>query len=300
MARYLSRLEDELSRNGMERSLLVMQGNAGTMTAKVAADHAAQTVMSGPAAGALAAAHVGIESGIRNVIACDMGGTSFDVSLIKDGETRARLFDQLREAPPGYGLMPDDPNVVRIRLRYGPFDPPVEIKEEDIILTSGDVLFIEGRDREVFYTGGLLGGGEHLLPRDYDLDVVAAVSVAKGVTTGPGSGQGQGGGAFFGGGGGSVGAIEKVTVTSRPAVPVQWIVAEAASSTSIRSIASGSSAVRVRAAPARRWYEASRATLSANSESACASSQSLSRATSRGANASSSSLDGSGADGTNP
>ncbi len=85
MARYLSRLEDELNRNGMERGLLVMQGNAGTMTAKVAADHAAQTVMSGPAAGALAAAHIGIESGIRNVIACDMGGTSFDVSLIKDG-----------------------------------------------------------------------------------------------------------------------------------------------------------------------------------------------------------------------
>ena len=86
MARYLSRLEDELHHNGMRRSLLVMQGNAGTMTAKSAADHAAQTVMSGPAAGALAAAHVGIEAGLRNVIACDMGGTSFDVSLIKNGE----------------------------------------------------------------------------------------------------------------------------------------------------------------------------------------------------------------------
>lgn len=85
MARYLSRLEDELKRNGMHRNLLVMQGNAGTMTAHAAADHAAQTVMSGPAAGALAAARVGIQAGIPNVIGCDMGGTSFDVTLIKAG-----------------------------------------------------------------------------------------------------------------------------------------------------------------------------------------------------------------------
>lgn len=86
MWRYLSRLGDELKANGMARTLLVMQGNAGTMTATAAADHAAQTVMSGPAAGALAAARIGNEAGIGNLIACDMGGTSFDVSLIKGGE----------------------------------------------------------------------------------------------------------------------------------------------------------------------------------------------------------------------
>jgi N-methylhydantoinase A len=86
MWRYLSRLGDELKRNGMTKTLLVMQGNAGTMTATSAADHAAQTVMSGPAAGALAAARIGNEAGFRNLIACDMGGTSFDVSLIKGGE----------------------------------------------------------------------------------------------------------------------------------------------------------------------------------------------------------------------
>ncbi len=86
MWRYLSRLGDELRAKGMTKTLLVMQGNAGTMTAVAAAGHAAHTVMSGPAAGALAAARIGNEAGIRNLIACDMGGTSFDVSLIKDGE----------------------------------------------------------------------------------------------------------------------------------------------------------------------------------------------------------------------
>src|SRR3954452_4749192 len=64
MARYLSRLSGELARQGMPRTLLVMQGNAGTMTARGAAEHAAQTVMSGPAAGALAAARIGIEAGM--------------------------------------------------------------------------------------------------------------------------------------------------------------------------------------------------------------------------------------------
>ncbi|WP_149538278.1 hydantoinase/oxoprolinase family protein [Siccirubricoccus phaeus] len=85
MSRYLSRLAGALERGGFPRTLLVMQGNAGTMTAKGAAEHAAQTVMSGPAAGALAAARVGVEAGMRNIIGCDMGGTSFDVTLIRDG-----------------------------------------------------------------------------------------------------------------------------------------------------------------------------------------------------------------------
>ena len=63
-----------------------MQGNGGTMSGKAAADYAVQTVMSGPAAGALAAARIGQQSGHPNLIGCDMGGTSFDVTLIRAGE----------------------------------------------------------------------------------------------------------------------------------------------------------------------------------------------------------------------
>ena len=86
MARYLSRLAGDLADGGLRQDLLVMQGNAGTMSARFAAEHAAQTVMSGPAAGALATARIGIEAGFRNLIGCDMGGTSFDVTLIRDGK----------------------------------------------------------------------------------------------------------------------------------------------------------------------------------------------------------------------
>jgi protein involved in polysaccharide export with SLBB domain len=63
---------------------------------------------------------------------------------------------------------------IRIPLRLPPgVQPP--FSSEDIVLRTGDIVFIRARDTEVFYTGGLLPPGEHVLPRDYDLDVVEAV-----------------------------------------------------------------------------------------------------------------------------
>jgi protein involved in polysaccharide export with SLBB domain len=50
----------------------------------------------------------------------------------------------------------------------------------DVVLHSGDVVYLRARDGEVFYTGGLLPSGEHVLPRDRDLDVVEAVSATRG------------------------------------------------------------------------------------------------------------------------
>ena len=86
MSRYLGRLQKELKLARFRSELLVMQGNGGTMSGRAAADYAVQTVMSGPAAGALAAARIGEQSGHPNLIGCDMGGTSFDVTLIRNGE----------------------------------------------------------------------------------------------------------------------------------------------------------------------------------------------------------------------
>jgi len=85
LGRYLGRLSDALASAGFPNRLLVMQGNGGTMAADLAVRQPVQTVMSGPAAGAIAAAQIGQQSGFPNLIACDMGGTSFDVSLIRDG-----------------------------------------------------------------------------------------------------------------------------------------------------------------------------------------------------------------------
>jgi protein involved in polysaccharide export with SLBB domain len=70
-------------------------------------------------------------------------------------------------------------NVTRIPLRVYP-DQPVTIRPEDIILNEGDIVYIEARDTEVYYTAGLLGAGQFPLPRDYDLDVIQAIAQVRG------------------------------------------------------------------------------------------------------------------------
>lgn len=68
-------------------------------------------------------------------------------------------------------------HIVRIPIRLHAGEEAL-FSEPDIILFDGDIIFIESRETEVFYTGGLLGGGQYLLPRDYDLDVLDAIAVA--------------------------------------------------------------------------------------------------------------------------
>ena len=80
-----------------------------------------------------------------------------------------------------FGVLPtvgDDSNTLKIPLRLSPGETP-EIRPEDIILQDGDIVYVDSRETDVYYTGGLLGGGEFPLPRDYDLDVLAAVSIAN-------------------------------------------------------------------------------------------------------------------------
>lgn len=68
---------------------------------------------------------------------------------------------------------------IRIPLRMYP-EQRLAHSEEDIILKDGDVVLIEARDTEVFYTTGLIGGGQYALPRDYDLDVIQAIAQVRG------------------------------------------------------------------------------------------------------------------------
>ncbi|MBT6275162.1 MAG: hydantoinase/oxoprolinase family protein, partial [Chromatiales bacterium] len=85
LARYMGSLVDQLSKQGYRNDLLVMRGNGGTISARTVADHAVSTVMSGPASGVMAAAYTASSAGFPNVITYDMGGTSCDVGLIRDG-----------------------------------------------------------------------------------------------------------------------------------------------------------------------------------------------------------------------
>lgn len=105
--------------------------------------------------------------------------------------------------------IPDAPNVVRIPIRFFPERVP-EFSEEDIVLYTGDIVLIESREREKFYTGGVLGGGEFPIPRDYDLDIMGAIALAGGPVGSTGAVLSQvnsRGGAFAGGGRGGGGPL---------------------------------------------------------------------------------------------
>ncbi len=87
VGRYLHRLEDSLARQGFDGQVLIVQSNGGVMTVETARRLPVRTALSGPAAGVIASAHIAREAGFPDVITCDMGGTSFDVSLVTGGES---------------------------------------------------------------------------------------------------------------------------------------------------------------------------------------------------------------------
>ena len=83
--RYLSRLDGRLREAGFGGELLIMQSNGGVMPGGYVAQKAVAVMGSGPAGGTMGAATVGGAAGIRDFISVDMGGTSYDVSLVRDG-----------------------------------------------------------------------------------------------------------------------------------------------------------------------------------------------------------------------
>ncbi len=85
LERYVARLADQLAAKGYARDLLVMNGNGGMVAAKDVAKEAVKTVMSGPASGVMAAVATGRRAGLSNLLTYDMGGTSTDVAMIRNG-----------------------------------------------------------------------------------------------------------------------------------------------------------------------------------------------------------------------
>ena len=83
---YISDLQGLLSDEGYVGPLLVMQGYGGLLPAEEAADRAVGMIECGPAAGVIGAKYLGDIMGDNDVIACDMGGTTFKVGVIQDSE----------------------------------------------------------------------------------------------------------------------------------------------------------------------------------------------------------------------
>jgi N-methylhydantoinase A len=83
---YLNRLDTALRDAAFDGGFLIVQSNGGVMSAATAAHLPVRTALSGPAAGVIAAAHIAVSAGFPDVITGDVGGTSFDVSLISGGK----------------------------------------------------------------------------------------------------------------------------------------------------------------------------------------------------------------------
>jgi len=85
LAAYMESLMGKLRETGYEGILLIMQSNGGVVTPGAARDRPAMTLLSGPAAGPGAGLVYTNPHGRRDYITVDMGGTSFDAALVRDG-----------------------------------------------------------------------------------------------------------------------------------------------------------------------------------------------------------------------
>ena len=72
--RYLRSLAEQLQTKGYNRDILLIQSNGGVMSLEVSRRFSVNTILSGPAAGVIAAQAIAERGGYRNIITCDMGG----------------------------------------------------------------------------------------------------------------------------------------------------------------------------------------------------------------------------------
>ena len=85
IAMYVGQLEEKLHRAGYGGQLLIMQSTGGVMPPDYVARRAVTLLASGPTGGVMGSALAADRAGISDFVAMDMGGTSFDICLVRDG-----------------------------------------------------------------------------------------------------------------------------------------------------------------------------------------------------------------------
>lgn len=97
MASYLGRLEHRLRDEGVDCRIFLMHSGGGIISLRNAADFPVRLVESGPAGGAVFAAHIAARYGLDKVLSFDMGGTTAKICLIKDQTPKtSRVFEVAR------------------------------------------------------------------------------------------------------------------------------------------------------------------------------------------------------------
>ncbi len=85
MVRYLDGFAERMAGQGARVTPLIFHSNGGLMSVATAARFPVRTCVSGPAAGVVGAAAIGLEAGFPDLVTFDVGGTSTDVSLVEAG-----------------------------------------------------------------------------------------------------------------------------------------------------------------------------------------------------------------------
>lgn len=85
-SRYLAKLQRRLGELGFDEQFMLMQCHGGMVPLSTGSERPILTIGSGPVGGIIGTQRHALELGFRDVIATDMGGTSFDVGLVKDSE----------------------------------------------------------------------------------------------------------------------------------------------------------------------------------------------------------------------
>ncbi len=97
MASYLGRLEDRLRGEGVQCRIFLMHSGGGIISIQNAAEFPVRLVESGPAGGAVFAAHIAARYGLEKVLSFDMGGTTAKICLIKNQTPKtSRVFEVAR------------------------------------------------------------------------------------------------------------------------------------------------------------------------------------------------------------
>jgi N-methylhydantoinase A len=90
VSQYINRLSERLKECGYARQLLLMQSNGGVMTKEYLGDSPIRVLASGPAGGVIGSAAIGAAKNATELLCVDMGGTSYDVSVIRNGAAPAQ------------------------------------------------------------------------------------------------------------------------------------------------------------------------------------------------------------------
>ena len=119
--RYLDALGRGLAERGFRRRVYLMQNNGGIATADAVARFPVRSLDSGPAAGAILAAHVGRLTGHADLIAFDMGGTTAKAALVEDGRPvhTDRLEVDMIGMRHGSGLPVNVPSIDLVEIGAG-------------------------------------------------------------------------------------------------------------------------------------------------------------------------------------